>query len=47
MIYYLACLRIQVNPENQSQFNVSAERAFGDFIFAHVILHLVVVNFLG
>ncbi|CAD5206586.1 unnamed protein product [Bursaphelenchus okinawaensis] len=43
-----ACLRIQVNPENQSEFNqISVERAFGDFIFAHLILHLVVVNFLG
>lgn len=40
--------RLQVNRENQDIFkNVSAERAFADFIFAHVILHLVVVNFLG
>ncbi|CAD5209519.1 UNVERIFIED_CONTAM: Dolichyl-diphosphooligosaccharide--protein glycosyltransferase subunit dad-1, partial [Eudyptes robustus] len=43
-----ACLRIQVNPENQHEFSqVGVERAFGDFIFAHIILHLVVVNFLG
>lgn len=27
--------------------NVSGERAFADFIFAHVVLHLVVVNFIG
>lgn len=27
--------------------NVSNERAFADFIFAHVVLHLVVVNFIG
>ncbi|KAI6225544.1 Dolichyl-diphosphooligosaccharide--protein glycosyltransferase subunit DAD1 [Aphelenchoides besseyi] len=41
-------LRIQVNPENKDQFvNITAERAFGDFIFAHIILHLVVANFLG
>uniref|UniRef100_A0A914UWL5 Dolichyl-diphosphooligosaccharide--protein glycosyltransferase subunit DAD1 n=1 Tax=Plectus sambesii TaxID=2011161 RepID=A0A914UWL5_9BILA len=42
------CLRIQVNGQNKSQFpQISPERAFGDFIFAHVILHLVVANFLG
>jgi oligosaccharyltransferase complex subunit epsilon len=45
---FLVCLRIQVNPENQDQFSsISVERAFGDFIFAHIILHLVVANFLG
>ncbi|KAK0423320.1 hypothetical protein QR680_008076 [Steinernema hermaphroditum] len=43
-----SCLRIQINPENKSQFpSVSPERAFADFIFASCILHLVVVNFLG
>jgi oligosaccharyltransferase complex subunit epsilon len=37
-----------VNPENKSQFStISAERGFADFIFAHVILHLIVVNFIG
>ncbi|MFH4975432.1 hypothetical protein AB6A40_002141 [Gnathostoma spinigerum] len=42
------CLRIQVNPENKAMFiTISPERAFADFIFANVILHLVVVNFLG
>ncbi|KAI6182230.1 Activator of basal transcription 1 [Aphelenchoides bicaudatus] len=36
------CFRIQVNPENQDQFSsISVERAFGDFIFAHIILHLM------
>ncbi|VDP02920.1 unnamed protein product [Soboliphyme baturini] len=41
-------LRIQLNPQNKSQFpNISEERAFADFIFAHVILHLVVTNFIG
>ena len=41
-------LRIQVNPENKSQFaHISAERAFADFLFSHLILHLVVVNFIG
>merc|ERR1712223_1357564 len=42
------CLRLQVNPANKSQFaGISPERAFADFIFAHVILHLIVMNFLG
>ncbi|EFP11693.1 CRE-DAD-1 protein [Caenorhabditis remanei] len=43
-----SCLRMQVNQENRSEFTaVSTERAFADFIFANLILHLVVVNFLG
>ena len=38
----------QVNPANKAQFaGISPERAFADFIFAHVILHLIVMNFLG
>eukprot|EP00092_Neocalanus_flemingeri_P028081 GFUD01030488.1.p1 GENE.GFUD01030488.1~~GFUD01030488.1.p1 ORF type:complete len:113 (+),score=24.96 GFUD01030488.1:54-392(+) len=42
------CLRLQVNPANKSQFEgISPERGFADFIFAHVILHLIVVNFIG
>ncbi|KAJ8978600.1 hypothetical protein NQ317_006888 [Molorchus minor] len=43
-----ACLRLQVNPENKLQFSgISPERGFADFIFAHVVLHLVVMNFIG
>merc|ERR1712018_468119 len=42
------CLRLQVNPKNKSQFSgISPERAFADFIFAHILLHLVVINFIG
>jgi len=42
------CLRIQVNPQNRTEFDkISPERAFADFVFAHVILHLVVINFIG
>ena len=38
----------KVNPANKSQFiSISPERGFADFIFAHVILHLIVVNFIG
>ncbi|VDN02291.1 unnamed protein product [Thelazia callipaeda] len=43
-----ASLRIQINPENKPLFpHIGPERAFADFIFAHVIFHLVVTNFLG
>ncbi|ODM89267.1 Dolichyl-diphosphooligosaccharide--protein glycosyltransferase subunit DAD1 [Orchesella cincta] len=42
------CLRIQVNPENKSLFlEISQERAFADFVIAHLLLHLVVMNFIG
>ena len=41
-------LILQVNPQNKSQFEgISPERAFADFVFAHIILHLVVMNFIG
>ncbi|KAJ8303620.1 hypothetical protein KUTeg_020016 [Tegillarca granosa] len=43
-----ACLRLQANPQNKNDFTgISPERAFADFIFASVILHLVVINFIG
>ncbi|CAL1279399.1 unnamed protein product [Larinioides sclopetarius] len=42
------CLRLQVNPQNSGNFcGIPPERAFADFIFAHVVLHLVVMNFIG
>merc|ERR1711981_1503812 len=41
-------LRMQANPENASSFdNILPERAFADFLFAHIVLHLVVANFIG
>merc|ERR1712000_204574 len=41
-------LRMQVNQKNAQQFDhILPERAFADFLFAHVILHLVVANFIG
>merc|ERR1712189_33338 len=41
-----ACLRIQSNPQNKSDFHhIGPERAFADFLFASIVLHLVVVNF--
>lgn len=46
--FFLVCLRLQVNPENKSHFQgISPERGYADFIFAHVVLHLVVMNFIG
>ena len=42
------CLRVQTNPKNRSEFKgISPERAFADFIFANIVLHLVVMNFIG
>ena len=41
----LVCLRIQVTPSNN--YAISVERAYADFVLCNVILHLVVVNFLG
>jgi len=42
------CIRLQSNVQNKQQFDsISPERGFADFIFAHLILHLVVVNFIG
>ncbi|VDP94548.1 unnamed protein product [Echinostoma caproni] len=42
------CLRMHSNPQNKQLFTpFCPESAFGDFIIAHVILHLVVFNFLG
>lgn len=41
-------LRMQSNPKNAHEFDyILPERAFSDFLFAHLILHLVVVNFIG
>ena len=41
-------LRLQTNEKNKSEFGgITNERAFADFIFAHIILHLVVINFIG
>lgn len=45
---FSVCLRLQVNPENKNEFQgLSAERGFADFIFAHLVLHIVVINFIG
>uniref|UniRef100_A0A2S2P6S6 Dolichyl-diphosphooligosaccharide--protein glycosyltransferase subunit DAD1 n=1 Tax=Schizaphis graminum TaxID=13262 RepID=A0A2S2P6S6_SCHGA len=42
------CLRLQANPQNKAQFSdISPERGFADFIFAHIVLHLTIVNFIG
>ncbi|KAF2076172.1 hypothetical protein CYY_002525 [Polysphondylium violaceum] len=41
------CLRIQINPINNFGKTISVERAFADYLFCNLILHLVVFNFLG
>ncbi|KAM1861922.1 hypothetical protein TB2_002312 [Malus domestica] len=41
------CLRIQVNKENKEFKDLAPERAFADFVLCNVVLHLVIMNFLG
>ncbi|KAK9076021.1 hypothetical protein SSX86_004351 [Deinandra increscens subsp. villosa] len=41
------CLRIQVNKENKEFKDLPPERAFADFILSNLVLHLVIMNFLG
>ncbi|KAL8208384.1 hypothetical protein R6Q57_007796 [Mikania cordata] len=41
------CLRIQVNKENKEFSDLPPERAFADFVLCNLVLHLVIMNFLG
>ncbi|XP_038973870.1 dolichyl-diphosphooligosaccharide--protein glycosyltransferase subunit DAD1-like isoform X2 [Phoenix dactylifera] len=41
------CLRIQVNKENKEFKDLPPERAYADFVFCNLVLHLVIMNFLG
>nr|Q9ZRA3.1 RecName: Full=Dolichyl-diphosphooligosaccharide--protein glycosyltransferase subunit DAD1; Short=Oligosaccharyl transferase subunit DAD1; AltName: Full=Defender against cell death 1; Short=DAD-1; AltName: Full=Peadad [Pisum sativum]AAC77357.1 defender against death homolog Peadad [Pisum sativum] len=41
------CLRIQVNKENKEFKDLGPERAFADFVLCNLVLHLVIMNFLG
>ncbi|KAF3440150.1 hypothetical protein FNV43_RR18428 [Rhamnella rubrinervis] len=41
------CLRIQVNKENKEFKDLPSERAFADFVLCNLVLHLVIMNFLG
>ncbi|KAF5735033.1 dolichyl-diphosphooligosaccharide--protein glycosyltransferase subunit DAD1 [Tripterygium wilfordii] len=41
------CLRIQVNEENKEFKDMPPERAFADFVLCNLVLHLVIMNFLG
>ncbi|KAF1874716.1 hypothetical protein Lal_00007330 [Lupinus albus] len=41
------CLRIQVNKENKEFKDLAPERAFADFVLCNVVLHLVIMNFIG
>ncbi|KAI8812640.1 DAD family-domain-containing protein [Cladochytrium replicatum] len=42
-----ANLRIQTNPKNRSEFNISPERAFTDYVFCSLVLYGFVFNYLG
>ncbi|KAG6577734.1 Dolichyl-diphosphooligosaccharide--protein glycosyltransferase subunit DAD1, partial [Cucurbita argyrosperma subsp. sororia] len=41
------CLRIQVNKENKEFKDLAPERAFADFVLCNLVLHLVIICFLG
>lgn len=48
------CLRMQVNPKNEEVFSnngrnkpISWERAYFDWVACNLVLHLVVLNFMG
>ncbi|CAN1259721.1 Dolichyl-diphosphooligosaccharide--protein glycosyltransferase subunit DAD1 [Linum perenne] len=42
------CLRIQVNKDNKDfKQDLAPERAFADFVLCNLVLHLVIMNFLG
>ncbi|GAQ88724.1 putative defender against cell death [Klebsormidium nitens] len=41
------CLRMQVNKDNKEFKDVPPERAFADWVVANIVLHLVVVNYIG
>ncbi|CAB0040684.1 unnamed protein product [Trichogramma brassicae] len=42
------CLRLQACNSNGKQFNrYGIEKGFADFIFAQIVLHIVIVNFIG
>ncbi|KAH6790696.1 Defender against death protein [Perilla frutescens var. hirtella] len=40
-------LRIQVNKDNKEFKDLPPERAFADFVLCNLVLHLVIMNFLG
>ncbi|EFJ12156.1 hypothetical protein SELMODRAFT_146333 [Selaginella moellendorffii] len=41
------CLRMQVNKANKEFKDLPPERAFADFVLCNLVLHLVIMNFLG
>ncbi|KAF5839050.1 dolichyl-diphosphooligosaccharide-protein glycosyltransferase subunit dad1, partial [Dunaliella salina] len=41
------CLRLQIDPANSKEMSVSPERAFADYCFANLVLHLTVWNYIG
>ncbi|CAN6305386.1 unnamed protein product, partial [Urochloa humidicola] len=47
VFYFTVCLRIQVNKDNKEFKDLAPERAFADFVLCNLVLHLVIMNFLG
>lgn len=48
LIRFIANLRIQLNADNAKEFEgIGRERAFADYVFCSVLLHCLVVNFMG
>ncbi|XP_057422068.1 dolichyl-diphosphooligosaccharide--protein glycosyltransferase subunit DAD1-like [Lotus japonicus] len=41
------CLRIQLNKDNKEFKDQPPERAFADFVLSNLVLHLVIMNFIG
>ncbi|GJQ11774.1 hypothetical protein GpartN1_g3565.t1 [Galdieria partita] len=45
------CLRMQMNPHNQNPLNrwqkFNPARAFAEWLFCNLILHIAVINFIG
>ncbi|KAK1316735.1 Dolichyl-diphosphooligosaccharide--protein glycosyltransferase subunit DAD1 [Acorus calamus] len=46
-IIFVCSLRIQVNKENKEFKDLPPERAFADFVLCNLVLHLVIMDFLG
>lgn len=44
---FAVCLRMQLDTSNQDFKSLAPERAYADFILAHVVLILVAWNYVG
>lgn len=46
-VLFAVCLRMQLDTSNQDFKSLAPERAYADFILAHLVLLLVAWNFIG